>query len=266
MGIVFWTKDGRPLIRHVPELRNRGYAMYFLYTVNNFPHFLEPHAPSLRQTLETIEDLATLFDKRVIRWRYDPVVLTPDFGLEKCLENFSHVCSMLKNFTDECLFSFCDYYKKTRKKMSQRGIEYLEPQKNEAIRMALEMSDISESHGIGLKSCAHDFLVQGSIRKACCVDTGFLLNLVDSAEAATELKKLKPAGNRPECGCAESVDVGAYNTCYFDCVYCYATTTPRINRDEFTSYIRGHECLDPRCKLLTTDEIIDQSPKTASDR
>ena len=39
------------------------------------------------------------------------------------------------------------------------------------------------------------------------------------------IRDRKDAGQRPACGCVESYEIGAYNTCVNGCFYCYATRT-----------------------------------------
>jgi len=45
------------------------------------------------------------------------------------------------------------------------------------------------------------------------------------AELDERIARLKAAPTRPECGCAQSTDIGTYDTCAFGCVYCYATNS-----------------------------------------
>ncbi|MDA8425359.1 MAG: DUF1848 family protein, partial [Treponema sp.] len=40
--------------------------------------------------------------------------------------------------------------------------------------------------------------------------------------AATRGQRPKDPGQRPECRCAPSVDIGVYGACPAGCVYCYA--------------------------------------------
>jgi hypothetical protein len=44
-------------------------------------------------------------------------------------------------------------------------------------------------------------------------------------------------GNRPGCQCAQSVDIGDYDTYLHDCVYCYAVQDRDVARERH----RGHD-------------------------
>ena len=73
-----------------------------------------------------------------------------------------------------------------------------------------------------LTICAQpDLLVPGA-EPARCVDATRLSDVAGRAVAA------KTKGNRPGCFCAESRDIGEYDTCPHGCVYCYAVRAPDL--------------------------------------
>lgn len=222
IAIVFWTKNAYPLMTHLKELETRGYCFSFLYTINNYPASLEPGVPDCGHTIKVVRSLREQFPSSIVRWRYDTIVLTDDFDEQWHLENFRVLCELLSPFTSECIFSFCDYYRKTVRNMDRCLPGYRRPDETQCLELAREMAEIASESGITLASCAHDFLVGRGIVKARCIDPEMLLSVVDSENRRNALAKLKRTPTRKDCGCAASRDIGAYDTCSHGCVYCYA--------------------------------------------
>lgn len=256
-AIVFWTKNAAPLLKRLPELQDRGHCFTFLYTVNNYPRFMEPLVPHWSHTLQTVETVAKRFPRSAIRWRYDTIVLTDVLDRAWHMDNFGRLCEVMAPFTKECIFSFCDYYKKTMRNMEQLVPAYYQPGNSESREMAEEMAQLAGSWGIRLSSCAHDSLTSTNVAKARCIDPDILLGVADSSERVEAIKKLKPAPSRKECGCMASRDIGAYDTCLHGCLYCYANANPEAARNNVARMSHDALCLDPRAespRCLVTQE------------
>lgn len=252
IAFVFWTKNGAPILSHLDELTDMGHCWSFHYTVNNYPEFLEPNVPSLSHTLKAIETLAARNSGPVLRWRYDPIVLTAEMTRNRHIANFGMLCELMSPFVTECIFSFCDYYKKTTRNMTERVPDHIRPDTVFQQDMAREMALIARERGIALKSCSHNELVGAHIAKARCIDPEIIARITTDPERLRALAGLKKAPSRSQCGCYASRDIGAYDTCAHGCVYCYANTNPdRAARN----LVRMYE----------TDENSPSNPRPASE-
>ena len=84
------------------------------------------------------------------------------------------------------------------------------------------------AHGLKLGACAEPRdLGAWGLPAAACVDAeliGRLFGLI--------LPAIKDRGQRRECRCAPSVDLGAYGSCRHGCRYCYAGGDAALGRGE----------------------------------
>lgn len=245
IAIVFWTKNAGPIIRYLDELINMGFCLTFLYTINNYPSFLEPAVPRQSHTLKVVELISKRLGPSAIRWRYDTVVLCKGLDRDWHLRNFRKLCGCLSPYTTECIFSFCDYYTKTIRNMDRLVKKYRIPEQTECVELSEIMADVASEYGITLSSCAHDFLVSDRIVKAHCIDPIFLASVVDSDEKRDAILNLRSKPTRKECGCFESRDIGAYDTCAHGCAYCYANTDPERALKNIWLISTDNDCLDP---------------------
>ena len=55
-----------------------------------------------------------------------------------------------------------------------------------------------------------------------------LFSELDQAIPIVSNRALKDKGQRKECGCVESKDIGMYNTCANFCAYCYANASRNV--------------------------------------
>lgn len=246
IALVFWTKDAAPLLKRLEELVQLGHCFTFLYSINNYPSFVEPNVPPLTHTMQVVEKLAQRYPACSLRWRYDTIVMTEQLDEQWHVSNFRELCRELAPHARDCIFSFCDYYRKTIRNMERYVHGFRSPDESQSIRLAHQLACIAEDWGIKLKSCAHDFLVSDKILKARCIDPEVLMRVVDSSERRVAVEKLRFAPTRKYCGCAASKDIGAYDTCGHGCVYCYANANPEVARKNLSLIGLDQLCLDPK--------------------
>lgn len=229
-GIVFWTKNPIPMLNQLNILRD--YMYYFQFTLNSYAQDVETHVPSKQKhIIPAFKKLSDMIGPDRVIWRYDPIFLSDTYTPEYHVRYFERIAKELSPYTKKCTISFIDFYRNTSKNVSGLTLHDFpeETQKN----LAKELAAIARSYGLLMDTCAEDIALQEyGIEHARCIDNRLLSKLLDCP-----LDIGKDKSQRLECGCMESIDIGAYNTCLNGCKYCYANYSEKTVYSNFARHI-----------------------------
>ena len=220
--IVFWTRNALPLLKHLDELDRRGYSYYFLYTVTSYGNDLEENAPPFEQRIKAFIKAAQKIGRERIIWRYDPILISTKHDFHYHEKKFAYLTEKLAKHTRRVIVSFVDFYKKTERNLAVVD-EKFEHHPEAVPGFADFISNlvaIAEAHEMEMKSCAETRDLQKlGILPGKCIGDGFIRKIFDR-----DVSHRKDPNQRKECRCVVSKDIGAYNTCIYNCRYCYATS------------------------------------------
>jgi hypothetical protein len=242
-GIVFWTKNVGPFIKHLPEVHRQGFPFIMQHTINGYPRELEQAVVDAPRAVEYLRQVAETFGPRVSVWRYDTIVNSSLTSRDFHVKTFARLAKALEGATDEVVISFAHLYKKTQRNMghaaAEHGFSWSDPATEWKKQLAGELAALAAVHNIQLSVCSQpQFIAPGGI-EAQCVDARRLA-VVSSKPAKADLK-----GNRKECGCFESRDIGEYDTCPHGCVYCYAVQNQELAKTRYKQHDPLGESLFP---------------------
>lgn len=214
-GIVFWTKNPIPMLDKLDRLQD--YMYYFQFTLNSYGQDVEPHVPSKQKyIIPAFQKLSDSIGPERVIWRYDPIFLNETYSPEYHVRYFEKLAKILHQYTKKCTISFIDLYRNTQKNV--KGLELQSFSTDQQKQLAKSLSEIAHGYGLKMDTCAEGIeLEQYGIQHARCIDDRLFGELLNCP-----LKVGKDKNQRLECGCIESLDVGAYNTCRNGCLYCYA--------------------------------------------
>jgi len=222
---VFWSKDFGPFIENLKILDSLGYTFYFNYTVTGLPGVFENNVDK-RAAINNLKRLSDMYSPKHINWRFDPIFLSSICDRSFHLSAFQKLASELEGFVERCIISFVTEYKKVIRNFQElektTDVRIIDCREDARVNLANDLATIAEHHGIRMFSCCGEYLTGERIGKAHCVD-GRLIEELFSPEGF--FYDTKPT--RKECGCTQSTDIGAYDTCPHGCVYCYANANKR---------------------------------------
>ena len=232
--LIFGSKNYTPVLERIQEITSR-FNTYFYYTITAYGKDVEPGVPNIDTSINTLRSLSEIVGSQRVAWRYDPVLLTGKYTIERHFETFEHIANRLSGHIDRCIFSFVEMYKKHEINFPEL-IPLTDKDKD---KLAQGLGKISAKYGISLQTCGHEEnYIRYGIETSGCVT----LDILGKANAL-QFRKLKHKGFREGCHCIESRDLGALNSCPNGCKYCYANKNPQLPRENYKLH-------DPKSPLL----------------
>jgi hypothetical protein len=223
--LVIWTKNAENLFEYKPlfEAVQRYDQLFFHYTVTGMGGtILEPRVPRPDRGMSFLPKLVELVgDPRRIRFRFDPIVnlIMPDGSAYCNLSWFEKLAPQVKALgIQDISISWMSEYRKVLSRLKRSGITPMRVTPQLWQRQYTMIMETATKYNLIMHGCC----VPGMPRSKC-IDGNLLAELHPNKEPCS---KRKAKGQRAECGCTESWDIGWYHHCYHGCRYCYANPGP----------------------------------------
>lgn len=249
--IAWWSKDYGKWIKAYqrnPGLFKQYTAHYFNFTINSDRRSdqnsddpddpsddssLEHLSTTLDQRLDQLEFLVKEFGIDAVNPRFDPIVhyqllSDPPDKLRHNLGQFEYIMSQFFEIgIQEVSISFCEPFSSVVENMVKCGKKLITLSSDQKLYVIESLVKMASPFGIQLKSCCGGNL---GLPASVCISADKIGRLL--APRGKQLrKKGKDRGQRQECNCVISRDVGDYSQeCGHGCDYCYANPTLKISK------------------------------------
>ena len=249
--VIFCSKNYAPILPYIRRITDK-FNTYFHYTITAYGRDIEPNVPSIDESIKTLIKLSEIVGSQRIAWRYDPILLTEKYTLQRHIDTFDYMAKNIAPHIDRCIFSFVEMYKKLKVNMPEI-ILLTEGDKQE---IAKNIGAIAQKYNMIIQTCA----TEGDYEQYGILKSGCLTSEILGRANNIKFKKVKHTGNRKGCGCMDSRNIGDYDTCPNGCKYCYANQTPHIAKINYAKH-------NPNSPLILgdlqkTDEITDGCVKS----
>jgi len=230
---VWWSKNFGDWIKEYEnntDLFNSFKGHSFQFTINS-PSELERNIDaSLGERFNQLEWLIKEFGLLAINFRYDPIIYYMRKGTNKVSNNLGKFKYIIENVSNlgvrEMIFSFATIYTKVKNRMTARGYTPIDPPFKKKKAILTQLKKICDDFNIQMKACCQpDLLEIEGIEQAHCIDAYKIERLINE-----KIPKIKDMGQRKDCGCFKSKDIGDYSgifRCKHNCAYCYASPAKR---------------------------------------
>lgn len=244
--LMFCSKNYRPMLKYMKEIKEK-YKIICHYTITAYDKTIEPNVPSIDKSIKTLIELSKIVGKEKILWRYDPILLTKKYTIEKHLQTFDYMAKQITPYVQRCIFSFVEMYKKLAYNMPEI-IPFTESDK---IKILKGIGEISKKYNLYTQTCGTD---ENNEKYGIHVSGCTTPEILEMANGI-KYKNLKSKPMRKGCHCLTSRDIGAYDTCLNGCKYCYANKRPDLAKEN----VKLHDKNSPLLlgNLRKTDKITE---------
>lgn len=252
-ALVFCTKNPLPMLERLPLLD--AFTMFWFVTITPYGREIEPHVPNKNLVAEAFCRLSESVGRERVSFRYDPVFLNETYTEQYHVEKFGEFAQKLSGYTGQCVVSFIDLYEKTRRNFP--GVRSVGKEEQE--RLIAAFSEIAVKQHLQIHLCCENrSLVRQNVDADGCLSQSVLERAIGCRLKVPQQKRA-----RGECSCLLGADIGAYNTCGHECLYCYANYDSRTVRENRLQH-------DPHSPLLighvqSTDIVKDAIQRSWKD-
>lgn len=230
---VWWSKNFGEWIKTYKNNRDlfnsyKGHS--FQFTINT-PSELEKNINiPLNERFEQLEWLIKEFSLTAVNYRYDPIIFYKKKGSNDIRNNLGKFRSIIERVAEKginkVIFSFATFYSKVNSRMNARGYIPINLTVKKKSQILERLMKICFDFNIQMKACCQPDLLQiEGIEQAHCIDAYKIEKLINE-----KIPKQKDTGQRKDCGCFKSKDIGGYTgifRCRNNCDYCYASPAKR---------------------------------------
>lgn len=230
---VWWSKNFKAWIEYYinfEDLFNAYKGHYFQFTINS-PSELEPNVKiSLEKRFKQLEWLVNKFGTQAISYRFDPIILyryKDSDEIKSNITKFEYIIEKVASFgLEDMIFSIATLYPKVKNRMMKRGKIPINLNSKKRIKLIDKLKKICDKYNMKMKACCQpDLLEIEGIEQAHCIDANKIEKIVGEP-----IPKIRDSGQRKDCGCFKSKDIGGYTgifRCKHNCDYCYASPAKR---------------------------------------
>ena len=262
--VVFWSKNPRPMMKYLDWLDKNIPNYYFQFSLNDYDkEKYEAKVPSVESRIKTFKELSNKLGKKRVVWRYDPLILTRDISIDELINRIKKIGDEINMCTTKLVFSFVDIgiYKKVQSNLNKEQVSYVEWTETLMDEFAAKLYELNKSWNLQLGTCSEKIdLEKYNIAHNKCIDDDLMVELFSDDDdlmdflgvqiAAPDLfsdgnvtkkRNMKDKGQREDCGCIISKDIGSYNTCPHECNYCYANASKELAKKNYQRYLANQD-------------------------